>query len=117
MTVENSDWFDAVIHSHRQRLGLSCGDPGDEDVERMPATRLLTTLRRITLDGKADGVEAGGGQRLRICEGRSAPLTADYVLRPSAVLSAASRELSLNGFNRQSTAPASMTRERVASSA
>src|SRR5271157_2969724 len=56
---DNPDFVEVVIHSYRHRYGLAPGDPQYEAIEAALATQPPITVPAITIDGDADGVNAG----------------------------------------------------------
>ena len=56
---DNPDFVDVVIHSYRHRFGLVAGDPAYAGLEGALAAQPPITVPTITIDGDADGVNAG----------------------------------------------------------
>lgn len=56
---ENPDFVDVVIHSYRHRFGLVPGDPAVAHIETMLTAQPPITVPSVTIDGDADGVNAG----------------------------------------------------------
>jgi pimeloyl-ACP methyl ester carboxylesterase len=56
---DNSDFVEVVIHSYRHRYGLVAGDPAYAPIEAGLAAQPPIAVPTISIDGDADGVNAG----------------------------------------------------------
>lgn len=56
---DNPDFVDVVIHSYRHRYGLVAGDPAYAAIEAKLAAQPPIAVPTISIDGDADGVNAG----------------------------------------------------------
>lgn len=59
MAFDNHDFVDVVIHSYRHRYGLVPGDPAVAHIETQLTAQPDIKVPAITIDGDADGVDAG----------------------------------------------------------
>ena len=62
---DNPDFVEVVIHSYRHRYGLAAGDEAYAAIEARLAAQPPIAVPAITIDGDADGVNAGTAHHAR----------------------------------------------------